>query len=181
MLLSIKFLPVTLQKNKTSTDKLRMTGGWSHHCLNILFKNGTSALSPDSRRTVSKTLIIISGHTGGLSLSSMHWVLRTTVEIRYDYARMHPYYSVVSDLATLWTVAHHISLSLVFFRQEYWSRLSFSSSRGCSQPRDWTLIACVSCLAGRFLPSGKPQHITKPDAKVRGIILPRALHTTGPR
>ena len=25
-----------------------------------------------------------------------------------------------------------------------------SSSRGSSQPRDWTLISCVSCIAGRF-------------------------------
>lgn len=42
---------------------------------------------------------------------------------------MNPYYSAVSDLATLWTVAHHVSLSLVFFKQEYWSRLSFSPSK----------------------------------------------------
>ena len=32
-----------------------------------------------------------------------------------------------------------------FLRQEYWSRLPFSSSRGSSWPRDG---ACISCIAG---------------------------------
>ena len=33
--------------------------------------------------------------------------------------------SVVSDSATLWTVAHHAPLSMGFSRQEYWSGLPF--------------------------------------------------------
>ena len=36
-----------------------------------------------------------------------------------------------------------------FPRQEYWSWIATSSSRGSSQPRDQSH---VSCLAGRFLP-----------------------------
>ena len=35
--------------------------------------------------------------------------------------------SVVSDSATLWTVAHQAPLSMEFSRQEYWSGLSFLS------------------------------------------------------
>ena len=34
-----------------------------------------------------------------------------------------------------------------FFRQKYWSGLTFPFSRGSSQFRDWTW---VSCIAGRF-------------------------------
>ena len=41
-------------------------------------------------------------------------------------------------------------LSIGIFRQEYWSGLPFSSSRGSSQPRDPTNAFCVSCIAGRF-------------------------------
>ena len=41
-------------------------------------------------------------------------------------------------------------LSLGFPRQEYWSGLPFSSSRGSSQPSDQTLISCISCI-GRWI------------------------------
>ena len=36
-------------------------------------------------------------------------------------------HSVVSDSATLWTVARQAPLSMGFPRQEYWSRLPFPS------------------------------------------------------
>ena len=48
--------------------------------------------------------------------------------------------------ATPWTIAHQAPLSMGFSRQEYWSGLLFSFSRGSSQPRDWTR---VSRIAGR--------------------------------
>ena len=35
--------------------------------------------------------------------------------------------SVVSDSATAWTAAHQTPLSVGFSRQEYWSKLPFSS------------------------------------------------------
>ena len=38
--------------------------------------------------------------------------------------------SVMSDSATLWTIAHHAPLSMGFSRQEYWSGLQ------CSPPGD---------------------------------------------
>ena len=54
-------------------------------------------------------------------------------------------HSVVSDSDSmdLWQAP----LSMRFSRQEYWSGLPFSFSRGSSRPRDRT---CVSCIAGRF-------------------------------
>ena len=35
-------------------------------------------------------------------------------------------------LVTLWTIAHQAPLSMGFSRQEYWSELAMSSSRGSS-------------------------------------------------
>ena len=47
--------------------------------------------------------------------------------------------SVMPDsLATPWTVAHQAALPMGFSRQEYWSGLPFTYSRGSSQPKDWT-------------------------------------------
>ena len=57
------------------------------------------------------------------------------------------------------------SLSMGFSRQEYW-RVAMPSSRGSSQPRDQTLVSCVSCIAGRFFtagPRGKPLGIFSPS------------------
>ena len=42
--------------------------------------------------------------------------------------------SVVSDYATLWTVAHHATLSMGFSRQEYWKGLLFTSPRDLPDP-----------------------------------------------
>ena len=36
------------------------------------------------------------------------------------------------------------------FRQKYWSGLPFFSSKASSQPRDWTHVSWMSCIAGRF-------------------------------
>ena len=49
-----------------------------------------------------------------------------------------------------WAVAHQAPLLMGFLRQEYWRVLPFSSSRGSSQPRDWTCVSSASCIAGRF-------------------------------
>ena len=42
-----------------------------------------------------------------------------------------------------------------FSGQEYWSAIS--SSRGSSQPRDWTPVPCVSCTEGRFFTTEPPE------------------------
>ena len=55
---------------------------------------------------------------------------------------------VVSDFATPQSIAQQVPLSMGFFRQEYWSRLSFRSPGESSQPRDGTQ---VSCIAGRWM------------------------------
>ena len=48
--------------------------------------------------------------------------------------------SVMSDPATLWTVACQAPLSIRFFNPLKW--VDLSSSRGSSQPRDQTHISC---------------------------------------
>ena len=60
--------------------------------------------------------------------------------------------SVVPDSAASWIVAHQASLSMIFFRQGYWSGLP-SSSMESYQPRDQTHISCISCIAGKFFPT----------------------------
>ena len=56
--------------------------------------------------------------------------------------------SVMWLFATPRTVACQAPLSMGFSRQECWSRLTFSFSRGSSRLRDWTW---VSCIASRFV------------------------------
>jgi hypothetical protein len=59
-----------------------------------------------------------------------------------------------ATLETPWTEAHH---ALGFSRQEYWSRLPISFSKGSSQPRDQTCISSVSCIT--TAPLGKPKSV----------------------
>ena len=61
---------------------------------------------------------------------------------------------------TPWTVAHEAPLSMEFLRQEYWSGFPFPTPRELPDPRGWTCVSWVSCIAGRFFTtaaSGKPQ------------------------
>ena len=60
---------------------------------------------------------------------------------------------------TPWTVTQQVSLSLEFFRQEYWSGLSFPSPGGLPDPGTEPTAPVSPALAGRFLtsvPPGKP-------------------------
>ena len=58
--------------------------------------------------------------------------------------------SVMSTLATPWTVAQQAPLPMGFSRQEYWQGLPCLPSRGSYQPRDQTHISYVSCI-GRLV------------------------------
>jgi len=58
--------------------------------------------------------------------------------------------SCVQLFATPWTVASQAPLSMGFSRQEYWSGVAISFSRGSSWPRDWTHVFYVSCITGGF-------------------------------
>ena len=60
--------------------------------------------------------------------------------------------AVLSDsLVTPWTVAHQASLSMRFFRQEYWSGLPFPSPGELPDlEMEPASPAHVSCIAGRF-------------------------------
>ena len=58
--------------------------------------------------------------------------------------------------ATPWTVAYQAPPSMGFSRQEYWSGLPFSFSRGSSQPRDRTPVSLIQADALVSEPPGKP-------------------------
>ena len=68
--------------------------------------------------------------------------------------------SHVQLFATLWTIACQASLSMGFSREEYWSRLPFSSPGDLYDPGiKLASPAQVSCTAGRFFttdPEVKP-------------------------
>ena len=57
----------------------------------------------------------------------------------------------MSDSATPWNVAHRVPLSVGFSRQEYWSRLSFSSPGDLPDPGIESVSLGCPALAGGFL------------------------------
>ena len=59
--------------------------------------------------------------------------------------------SAVSDSATPWTVVPQAPLSMGFSRQEHWSGVAMSSSRGSSWPRDWTRVSLCFLHRRRIL------------------------------
>ena len=64
--------------------------------------------------------------------------------------------SCVQLFVTPWTVVHQAPLSMVFFRQEYWSGLPFPTPGDLPDPG---IKPMSSALAGRFFttePPGKP-------------------------
>ena len=67
------------------------------------------------------------------------------------------------SLATPWTVALQVPLSMGCSRQEYWNGLSFPSPGNLPDPGiklRSPVLQAVSCIAGRFFtnePPGKPQ------------------------
>ena len=66
---------------------------------------------------------------------------------------------VVSDSATLWTVAYQAPLSMGFPRQEYWSGLPFPPPGDLPDPGIEPVSLASSALAGGVLttePPGKP-------------------------
>ena len=72
---------------------------------------------------------------------------------------IHSITSVMSNSETPWTVAHQAPLSMGFFRQEYWSRLPFSTPGGLPNPGIEPMSLSSPALAGRFFTiaiPGKP-------------------------
>ena len=85
-----------------------------------------------------------------------------------------------------------------YSRQEYWSLLPFPTPRGSSQPRDRTLISCVSCIGRQILyhscrvgsPRGRQWPLLKgweiavgcqtPVLPQRTCLIKRALCMAGP-
>ena len=68
-------------------------------------------------------------------------------------------FSVISDSATPWTVAHQAPVSMGFPRQEYWIGLSFPTLGYLPDPGIETVSLVSPALAGRFFtaePPGKP-------------------------
>ena len=52
--------------------------------------------------------------------------------------------------ATPRTVAHQAPLSMGILQAKILEQVAIPFSRESSQPRDWTQVSCLSCIAGRF-------------------------------
>ena len=81
---------------------------------------------------------------------------------------------LVCLFVTPWTVAHQAPLSMGLSRQEYWSGVVVSYSRGSSQLRDWTHVSGVSCI-GRRIPSPLSHRGSPPaeDQVINIIVTPQ--------
>ena len=68
--------------------------------------------------------------------------------------------SIVSDSVTSWTVVCLASMSMGFFRQEYWRRLPFPSPGNLPDTGIEPKVSCVSCIGKVYSlpaePPGKP-------------------------
>ena len=53
-------------------------------------------------------------------------------------------YAVLSDSAAPWATAHQAPLSVEFSRQEYWSSIAISYSKGSARLRDQTDISYIN-------------------------------------
>ena len=74
----------------------------------------------------------------------------------HSWVCMLSHFSHVQLLASLWTVALQVPLSMGFSQARILEWVAIFFTRGSSQPRDWTW---VSCIAGRFFTTelqGKP-------------------------
>ena len=60
------------------------------------------------------------------------------------------HFSGVQLFVTLWTVAHWAPLPMGILQARILEWVVMPSSRGSSQPRDWTHLSYVSALAGGF-------------------------------
>ena len=90
---------------------------------------------------------------GYITFSAVFWKFQKLMQLLYLH------FSCLWLSATPWPVADHVSLSIGFFRQEYWSGLPFSPAGGSSWCKDWIFASCGSCIAGGFLtiePLGNP-------------------------
>ena len=87
--------------------------------------------------------------------------------------------SRVPLFAMPWTIAHQAPLSMGIFWARMLEWVSMPSSRGSSQPRDWTQITCI---AGRFLPTeleGKPKWKRKSLSHVELFVTSWTIQSMG--
>ena len=78
--------------------------------------------------------------------SNIYWTVLLLLNI---YCAVLSHFHGFSFVTPMDYIAHQPSLSMGFFRQEYWVAISFS--RGSSLPSDWTQVSCVSCIDRQIL------------------------------
>ena len=83
--------------------------------------------------------------------------------------------SCASLFAIPCAVACQVPLSMEFFRQEYWSRLPFSTPRDLPDPEIELPSPASPTLAGRFLTTAKPELLLFSHSVVSDSLQPHGL------
>ena len=81
----------------------------------------------------------------GITEAQRDWHMKMLTRAHGTCCAVWSHFSHVRLFVILWTVAQQTPLSMGFFGQRIPKWVAMSSSRGSSQPSDWT---CVSCIAG---------------------------------
>ena len=79
------------------------------------------------------------------------------------------HFSCVRLFATPETVAHQAPLSMGFLQARILEWVAMPSSRGSSQPRDWTQVSYVPSLAGEFFTTGATWETPTVEAWLEGL------------
>ena len=83
--------------------------------------------------------------------------------------------SCVQLFATPWTIAWQASLSMEFFRQEYWRGLACPSPGNLPNPEIEPMSLASPALAGRFFTTGAKMKRLARESRSQGIILKLTL------
>ena len=84
------------------------------------------------------------------SETSLHWLLRLGICCSVFVGTL-SHFGCVWLFVTPWTLAHQAPLSMQILQARILGWFSMPSSRGSSQPRDWTFISYVFCIGRRVL------------------------------
>ena len=79
-------------------------------------------------------------------------------------------HSVMSNSAMPWTAAHQISLSMRFFRQEYYSQLPFPTPGGVPHRGIKPMSPASPALVGGFFTAEPPGKPTNTINKYKSLI-----------
>ena len=146
------------ERHKLGGSQIQGGQGAQKHCLVFLLKNAQSPLRGVRERKhikwLTTCLVLAMGRNGEHFFFKPVQINRTGFRKQMcaqSLSRVRLCDSV--DCSPPGSSVHWI------FLEQILEWVAIPSSRGSSQPRDWTQVSCISCMAGRYFtaePPGKP-------------------------